>query len=168
MQFTEKQLTEIIAAANEVITALTDENEDLSKSNTTGMMRAYDYLNDDAAPPEVVKHLAEIALAAMQQEPVAWTDEQELRDVERDGCGYLFTVNPITPNADPWRIIKLYTAPPAPVVPDGYVMVPATANIVMIKAGGKAAREYMEEYGGNSPQVIYQAMLAAAPQPEVK
>ena len=45
--------------------------------------------------------------------PVAWTDEQELRDVERNGCGYLFTVNPITPNADPRRVIKLYTVPPA-------------------------------------------------------
>ncbi|KAF1368758.1 hypothetical protein [Yokenella regensburgei] len=66
--FTKEQLTEIIAAANEVITALADENEDLSQSNTTGMIRAYDYLNDDAAPPEVVKRLAEIALAAMQQE----------------------------------------------------------------------------------------------------
>ncbi|EAM8302229.1 hypothetical protein R174_26330, partial [Salmonella enterica] len=48
--------------------------------------------------------------------PVAWTDEQELRDVEKSGCGYLFTVNPVTPHADPRRVIKLYTAPPAPVV----------------------------------------------------
>lgn len=78
MQFTEKQLTEIIAAANEVITALADENEDLSKSNTVGMIRAYDYLNDDAAPPEVVKRLAEIALAALQQEPET-NDRQTLR-----------------------------------------------------------------------------------------
>ncbi|ENK1839395.1 DUF550 domain-containing protein [Enterobacter hormaechei] len=29
------------------------------------MVRAWDYLNDDAAPPEVVKRLAEIALAAL-------------------------------------------------------------------------------------------------------
>lgn len=48
-------------------------------------------------------------------------------------------------------------------VPDGFVMVPAKANIAMIRAGGKAAREYMEEYGGNSSQVIYQAMVAAVP-----
>lgn len=57
-------------------------------------------------------------LASLEAEPVAWTDEQELRDVEKDGLGYLFTVNPITPNADSRRVIKLYTAPPAPVVPD--------------------------------------------------
>ncbi|HAV7868242.1 TPA: DUF550 domain-containing protein [Escherichia coli] len=54
------------------------------------------------------KELARIALAAMDSEPVAWTDEQELRDVDRGGCGYLFTVNPVTPHADERRIILLY------------------------------------------------------------
>ncbi|EJI7842926.1 DUF550 domain-containing protein [Salmonella enterica subsp. enterica serovar Aba] len=59
--------------------------------------------------------LAEIALASLEAEPVAWTDEQELRDVEKDGLGYLFTVNPITPNADHRRVILLYRhAKPAP------------------------------------------------------
>lgn len=63
--------------------------------------------------------LAELALAAMDSEPVAWTDEQELRDVDRGGCGYLFTVNPVTPHADERRIILLYRhAQPAPVVPE--------------------------------------------------
>ncbi|ECP2538481.1 hypothetical protein FZF29_00180 [Salmonella enterica subsp. enterica serovar Brunei] len=37
--------------------------------------------------------LFEIALASLTAEAVAWTDEQELRDVEKGGCGYLFTVN---------------------------------------------------------------------------
>ncbi|EBO9551878.1 DUF551 domain-containing protein [Salmonella enterica] len=60
--------------------------------------------------------LARIALASLDAEPVAWTDEQELRDVEKDGLGYLFTVNPITPNADHRRVILLYRhAQPAPV-----------------------------------------------------
>ncbi|WP_163304456.1 hypothetical protein [Enterobacter ludwigii] len=63
---------------------------------------------------------------------------------------------------------KLYTAQqPVTVVPDGYVMVPAKANIVMVRAGAKAAREYLEECGGNSPWVIYQAMVAAASLHEV-
>lgn len=61
--------------------------------------------------------ISEIALASLTAEPVAWTDEQELRDVERGGCGYLFTVKPVTPNADPRRVIKLYVTPPAQVVP---------------------------------------------------
>lgn len=59
------------------------------------------------------------SLAALDSEPVAWTDEQELRDVDRGGCGYLFTVNPVTPHADERRIILLYRhaqlAPASPV-----------------------------------------------------
>ncbi|WP_296407169.1 ead/Ea22-like family protein [Pluralibacter sp.] len=46
--------------------------------------------------------------------------------------------------------------------PNGYVIAPEKADIAMIRAGGQAARKYLEEHGGNSPQVIYQAMLAAA------
>ncbi|MDS6630641.1 hypothetical protein QYS46_04670 [Klebsiella michiganensis] len=64
----------------------------------------------------------EAALSELQErrkadsEPVAWTDEEELRDVDRGGCGYLFTVNPVTPHADERRIILLYRhAQPAPV-----------------------------------------------------
>ncbi len=59
-------------------------------------------------PAEEAEELACIALAAMDSKPVAWTDEQELRDVDRGGCGYLFTVNPVTPHADERRIILLY------------------------------------------------------------
>ncbi|MDM3003242.1 hypothetical protein OGV67_07880 [Citrobacter sp. CK188] len=69
------------------------------------------------AMSDAVKAIDEL-LAGRKSEPVAWTDEQELRDVEKDGLGYLFTVNPITPHADPRRVIKLYRhAPPAPVAP---------------------------------------------------
>lgn len=59
-------------------------------------------------PAEEAEEMASIALAAMDSKPVAWTDEQELRDVDRGGCGYLFTVNPVTPHADERRIILLY------------------------------------------------------------
>ncbi|MEI3678183.1 hypothetical protein U5V01_07180 [Klebsiella pneumoniae] len=70
-------------------------------------------------PAEEAEELARIALAAMDSEPVAWTDEQELRDVDRGGCGYLFTVNPVTPHADERRIILLYRhAQPAPEHPE--------------------------------------------------
>ncbi|ELS1887259.1 hypothetical protein R4U68_003822 [Raoultella ornithinolytica] len=55
-----------------------------------------------------LRELQERRKAAMDSKPVAWTDEQELRDVDRGGCGYLFTVNPITPHADERRIILLY------------------------------------------------------------
>ena len=70
------------------------------------------------AMADAVKAIDEL-LAGRKSEPVAWTDEQELRDVEKDGLGYLFTVNPITPHADPRRVIKLYRhAQPEPVVPE--------------------------------------------------
>jgi hypothetical protein len=32
-----------------------------------------------------------IALATLDVEPVAWTDEQELVDVEKFGCGYFYS-----------------------------------------------------------------------------
>ncbi|WP_249324600.1 hypothetical protein [Enterobacter mori] len=42
--------------------------------------------------------------------PVGWTDEQELRSVEKDGCGYLFKANPVSSNADQRRVILLYAS----------------------------------------------------------
>ncbi len=44
-------------------------------------------------------------------EPIGWTDEQELRSVEKDGCGYLFKANPVSPHADPRRVIMVYAGP---------------------------------------------------------
>ncbi|EPL2410581.1 DUF551 domain-containing protein [Klebsiella pneumoniae] len=78
-----------------------------------------DWLYDD--PIELAKAIRKgpdmpPAQPVADSEPVAWTDEQELRDVDRGGCGYLFTVNPVTPHADERRIILLYRhAQPAPV-----------------------------------------------------
>ncbi|WP_234416510.1 hypothetical protein [Enterobacter hormaechei] len=72
-------------------------------------------VNEDAA---MALEAMKWALASLMADPVAWTDEQELRDVEKYGCGYLFTANPITPNADPHRVIKLYTASPEPMLPE--------------------------------------------------
>lgn len=79
------------------------------------------------------KELARMALATMDSDPVGWTDEQELRDVEKDGCGYLFKANPITLHADPRRVILLYRhAQPAPVVPEE-----ATPNSIEILASAR-------------------------------
>ncbi|MFV3026500.1 hypothetical protein ACNI4H_18225 [Klebsiella aerogenes] len=60
-----------------------------------------------------------IALAAMDGEPVAWTDEEELRDANKGGSGYLFGIgHDANKFADPRRQIMLYRhAQPAPVVP---------------------------------------------------
>lgn len=136
---TREKAQKIIDAADEVITALAGTNEDIHPDNYTKMCEAWNFLNDNAAPPEVVRELARIALASLEAEPVAWTDEQELRDVEKDGFGYLFTVNPITPNADPRRVIKLYTAPPAPVVPDEKRDAISAVMYLLTQRGGTTA-----------------------------
>ncbi|HHG9973323.1 TPA: hypothetical protein ACPZI4_001727, partial [Yersinia enterocolitica] len=59
---------------------------------------------------------AEAALSAANEKlkgdqvPVAWTDAVELRGMAKDGCGYLFKVNPANPYIDPRRQIMLFTA----------------------------------------------------------
>ncbi|WP_407609064.1 DUF551 domain-containing protein [Klebsiella aerogenes] len=59
-----------------------------------------------------------MAMAAMDSEPVAWTDEEELRDANESGSGYLFGIErDANKFADPRRQIMLYRHPqPAPVV----------------------------------------------------
>ncbi|MCB5308314.1 hypothetical protein [Yersinia massiliensis] len=48
------------------------------------------------------KHIEELG------KPVAWTDAEELRGTAKDGCGYLFKVDPKNPYTDPRRQIMLY------------------------------------------------------------
>ncbi|NCH33728.1 DUF3850 domain-containing protein [Cronobacter sakazakii] len=67
----------------------------------------------------------ERALLALREraEPVAWTDEQELRDAKKSGVGYLFGMGAEANKfVDPHRKMMLYSAPPAPVVPDDAVV----------------------------------------------
>ncbi|WP_449543626.1 DUF550 domain-containing protein [Enterobacter ludwigii] len=131
----------------------------------------------DVGPVGPLKHLSREALeaAANPCDPFEWADMQFLlwNAQMRMGISDEFitwamveklAINkarqwPEPKDGEPCLHIKEV---PIPVVPDGYVMVPAKASIIMIRAGAKAAREYLEEYGGNSPQVIYQAMIAAA------
>ncbi|HGG5547455.1 TPA: DUF550 domain-containing protein [Salmonella enterica subsp. enterica] len=57
--------------------------------------------------------LARIALASLTAEPVAWTDAEELRDLRTVGFCEMFTVEPVSKDADMYRVIPLYTVPPA-------------------------------------------------------
>lgn len=109
IKFTNEQLKLIIDSADEVITALADENPDLCKENTDGMIRAWDYLNDDVATPEVVRDMARLLLDSMEQEPVAdvvaWSSPTEERT-----CDIRWRRHDVEPG-------PLYAAPPpAPVV----------------------------------------------------
>ncbi|EAT8298349.1 DUF550 domain-containing protein [Salmonella enterica] len=58
--------------------------------------------------------LFEIALAALTAEPVAWTDAEELRDLRTVGFCEMFTVEPVSKDADMYRVIPLYTDSPVP------------------------------------------------------
>ncbi|WP_049852089.1 hypothetical protein [Pantoea sp. RIT-PI-b] len=64
-----------------------------------------------------VVDMAKVALASVEAEPVAWTDEEELRDANKCGVGYLFkNVGDDDRFADPRRQLMLYTSPPVAVM----------------------------------------------------
>lgn len=80
---TREQAQKIIVAADEVITALAGTNEDVHPDDSKKMCELWDDLNDRYAPPVVVRELARMALAAMDSEPVAYTDERNLGYIDR-------------------------------------------------------------------------------------
>ncbi|HEJ7643568.1 TPA: hypothetical protein SMH32_002598 [Klebsiella oxytoca] len=71
MKITKESLLKIICAADEVISALADTNDEVHKDDNDKMIGLWDDLNDRYAPPEVVRELARMALGAMDSEPVA-------------------------------------------------------------------------------------------------
>ncbi|WP_261375775.1 hypothetical protein [Enterobacter bugandensis] len=98
---TKEQAQKIIEAADEVITALAGTNEDVHPESDS-MLRLWDDLNDRYAPPEVVRELARIALASLEAEAVG--------TFRKGPCGYSPSFHE--------DAVPLYTAPPAPVVPE--------------------------------------------------
>lgn len=80
-------------------------------------------LGDNCASLSWSLGVAEGQIAALrgEQVPVAWTDAEELSQLSKVGCAYLFTAHPISPDADLRRVIKLFTTPqaaPVVVLPD--------------------------------------------------
>ncbi|EMM6514603.1 hypothetical protein RVV74_001231 [Enterobacter ludwigii] len=109
---------------------------------------------------ELTAEALRIALASLEAEAVAWR------------CVSTVTVN--KPVADDWKrrgfaFHPLYAAPPAPVVPNGWVLVPVEPTHEMQSAAACAIRfdttPINKLWTGNA---VYRAMLAAAPQQEVK
>ena len=75
-------------------------------------------------PAEEAEALARFALAGMEQEPVAWTDAEELRDLKRDGYAAMLSLSrKDCEHADPRRQILLFTHP-APSILAAPVAVP--------------------------------------------
>ncbi|WP_080207393.1 hypothetical protein [Salmonella enterica] len=95
------------------------------KSFITGLLS--DPAHDNQSSDSLLANVFRIALASLEAEPVAWTDEEELRDVRKYGFGEIFQCPP-DKYADPRRVIPLYRVPdgmhelyaaqPAPVVPE--------------------------------------------------
>ncbi|HAV8961927.1 TPA: hypothetical protein JLE22_002850 [Escherichia coli] len=83
------------------------------KSFITGFLS--DAAHDKQSSNSLLADVFRIALASLEAEPVAWTDDEELRDVEQIGLGYLLPCPP-DKYADPRRVIPLYRVPPAPIV----------------------------------------------------
>ncbi|HDG1723123.1 TPA: hypothetical protein PFE21_004474 [Kluyvera ascorbata] len=124
------------AACNELVEALEKAQQRIAELETYSKtaIEFREAARDESRHLKLELKIAEKRIAELEKaasEPVAWTDEAELRDVEKDGCGYLFKANPITPHADPRRVIKLYTVSPAQEsrtvtvkLPTGYVVRP--------------------------------------------
>ncbi|EFC1480460.1 hypothetical protein FA779_16205, partial [Escherichia coli] len=94
------------------MTTTTRENAEI-KSFITGFLS--DPAHDNQSSSSLLANVFRIALASLEAEPVAWTDDEELRDVEQIGLGYLLPCPP-DKYADPRRVIPLYRVPPAPTV----------------------------------------------------
>ncbi|CTY99556.1 hypothetical protein ACRWFY_00565 [Escherichia coli] len=94
------------------MTTITRESAEI-KSFITGFLS--DPAHDNQSSNSLLADAFRIALASLEAEPVAWTDDEELRDVEQIGLGYLLPCPP-DKYADPRRVIPLYRVPPAPIV----------------------------------------------------
>ncbi|EAQ2677058.1 hypothetical protein UL085_002767 [Salmonella enterica] len=113
-------------------------------------------------PAEEAEELARIALASLEAEPIGYMNRF---------TGRVFSLDE-QPGADTDTDVyePVYAAPPAPVVPDGYALVPVEPTDEMIAAAMNCEdvlfnsdESFCVQFGN-----IYEAMLAAAPQHEVK
>ncbi|EIN8656089.1 TPA: DUF551 domain-containing protein [Citrobacter freundii] len=116
------------------------------------------------AQPGVVLELARIALASLEAKPVAWTDEEELRDANVAGIGYLFGIEKNANKfADPRRQIMLYRhAQPVPVVPPA---IEPDYEVIKAILPTSNPDEYACCIAADMWNACRSAMLAAAPQP---
>lgn len=87
-----------------------ERSEETLQREVCKIVDGHDRMQKKLKEAEEKLEAAEKRIAELTEKPIGWTDEQELRDVEKLGCGYLFNANPITPHADPCRVILLYAA----------------------------------------------------------
>ncbi|WP_392441035.1 hypothetical protein [Edwardsiella piscicida] len=168
---TKEQAQKIIDAADEVISALAGTNDDIHPESEA-MIHAYDYLNDVAAPPAVVRELARIALASLE----AAKSDNPIHDLflrakalmyQSGGSPIENSLNPV----DAWLfeaersglpVAPLYTAQPAPAVIDERALFDAWNNEDNLPIAGVGAK--------NAAWLAWQerAKMGNQPAPELK
>ncbi|STD30407.1 Uncharacterised protein [Edwardsiella tarda] len=104
-------------------------------------------------PAEEAEELARIALAALEAEPVAYLNRFTGRSFELEQ----------QPGADkdPTVYIPLYTAPIAPVLPDGYVLVPIEPTMAMLDEF-----DSIIDHGAEDSKDAWSRLIASAPKQE--
>lgn len=102
----------------------------------------------------------DMALAAMDSEPVAYTEKHEISNMHATGLYLRAWPADRARNAVEGYTIPLYRHAQKPVIPDGYVMVPKEPTQAMCAAFNDS------DYGRKSLRERYVAMLAAAQQPQ--
>lgn len=118
---TREQAHKIIDAADEVITALAGTNDDVHPDNSRKMCDLWDDLNDRYAPPEVVRELARVALASQGAKKIILYRERNPYNGLTTGWEELTEqeYEIVKDNASKYAEFRtVYTAPPAPVVPE--------------------------------------------------
>ncbi len=99
-----------------------------------------------------IMELARIALASLEAEPVAYMWDSDRKDV--DAAGYYRPEHKIFAESSVKRyggkVVALYTAPPAPVVPPEYVAPVSTPSNLGYEAGWNACRAAMLQGAENA------------------
>ena len=118
-----------------------------------------------SVPTEIFPTMARIALAALTAEPVMYCmkgsclDEQSISDCEAVVDAWVDEWNNHRMPGEPtYKTVPLYTAPPAPVAPAGWKLVPVEPTQAMINAWLSEVADWRGHVAG------YRSMLAAAPE----
>lgn len=174
MKMTKESLLKIISAADEVISALAGTNNEVHKDDNDKMIRLWDDLNDRYAPPEVVRELARMALAAMDSEPV--TVPEQITYISEPTIQNILASDDSSPMANAarllayevrfWRSVPLFRhAQSAPVAPEE-MNFSAACNFVQVNGMAKEDRVTLAMRAWNACRA---AMLAAAqPAPTIQ
>lgn len=100
---TKEGLTRIIETADEVLTALAGTNEDV-RPESDNMLRLWDDLNDRHAPPAVVKEMARLLLAGMEQEQFGFVTKrcaEHMHDNDHDENNWMWSISAVVIGCDP-------------------------------------------------------------------